>query len=172
MPRELVIGADGFIGGRLRTLLGPQCEGTSRRNPTMHPFHHLDLLDFEVAKLPEATAVWICAGVNGAMACEGRAESYRVNVDAPIRLARHYRATGAFTVWISSTTVEWSNSAYARQKSLSEVALSSVPLVGIVRAGRVLHSNVDDLCQLLAKIGRERRAGVTLWGTDEQPYAK
>lgn len=168
--RELVIGVDGFIGSRLREMAG--AEGTSRRNPTMHQFHYLDLLGFAEMALPDAAVVYICAGVNGAMNCAGNRDSYRINVDATIRLAQHYSARGAFVVWISSTSVEWSAEAYARQKALAETALRMLPNVGIIRAGRVLKSNVDDLCNHMIAVGRSRIKGVTLWGTDERPYEK
>lgn len=165
---ELVIGGDGFIGSCLVRLA--YAVGTSRRKGRGEP--HLDLLAIDEAKLPEARIVYLCAGVNGAMACEGSPQAYRVNVDAPIRLAQHYTRSGAFFVWISSTAVEWSGTAYARHKLTAETALRLLPGVGIVRPGRVLASNVEDLCWTMIGIGRHRREGITLWRTEEPGYAR
>jgi hypothetical protein len=66
--------------------------------------------------------------------------------------------------------VEWSNSAYARMKQVTEGILRVMPNVGIVRAGRVVNSNVEDLCKTLIDVGRGKITGVTLWGEDEKPY--
>lgn len=168
--RQLVVGADGFIGRRLLGITG--AEGTSRGNPIYHHHHVLDLKDFDTEKLPQADVVYICAGVNGAKNCEGNQDAHRINVDGTIRLAKHYVGQGAFVVWISSTTVEWSNSAYARQKAMTETVLLTMPRVAIVRAGRVLHSNVDELCSTMIRAAKQRSEGVTLWGADEKPYDK
>lgn len=165
LPRELVIGADSFIGRRLKQLTG--AEGTSRRGNSEH---HLDCHFMDVRYLPSADIVYLCAAANGQKICEGNALAYRVNVDATIRLAKHYQGK-AFFVWISSSTVEWANSAYARHKALTETALRMMPGVGIVRAGRVLKSNVDDLCRTLMEVGRNRIEDVTIWGSEE-PYEK
>lgn len=163
---ELVIGAEGYIGSRLLSLLGPYALGTTRRS---HPY--FSYLDMEkIGSLPLADIVYICAGVNGAMPCEGNSRAYRINVDATIRLAQHYAKSG-FVVWISSTTVEWSNSAYARMKQVTEGILRVMPNVGVVRAGRVVNSNIDDLCKTMIEVGRSRIEGVTLWG-EEVPYDK
>jgi dTDP-4-dehydrorhamnose reductase len=164
--RELVVGADGFIGSRLLELTGGL--GTSRR-VTPDLYHYMDLA--LLGSLPPADIVYICAGINGAMVCEGNSKAYRINVDGTVRLAQHYSKTG-FVVWISSTTVEWSNSAYARMKQVTEGILRVMPNVGVVRAGRVVKSNVDDLCKTMIEIGRDRIQGVTLWGEDEKPYDK
>jgi dTDP-4-dehydrorhamnose reductase len=178
--RELVIGADGFVGARLKELSGavgttrrkPKRRGPKRRNSTRAGTHHLDLLAIDEAKLPVADVVYLCAGVNGTMNCEGNRPSWYVNVDAPLQLARHYGGRGAFVVIISSTTVEWSGSAYARQRAQVEAALFGNPNVGIVRAGRVTRDNRDDLCAVMMRIGRGGVAGIAMWNRDEQPYAK
>jgi dTDP-4-dehydrorhamnose reductase len=138
-------------------------EGACRGNPLYHNHHLINLLDF--TDVPPADIVYICAGVNGALRCEGSPEAYRTNVDGTIRLVRAY--SSAFVVWISSSTVEWGNSQYARMKAQVEAVLLNNPNVGIVRAGRVLESNVDDLCTTLLKVGRGRIGHLTLWGAEE-----
>jgi dTDP-4-dehydrorhamnose reductase len=161
---ELVIGGEGYIGSRLLKMI-PGASATTRRSHLWMSF--MDLAN--VGSFPLADIVYICAGVNGAMACEGNSKAYRVNVDGTVKLAQHYSKTG-FVVWISSTTVEWSNSAYARMKQVTEGILRVMPNVGIVRAGRVVNSNVEDLCKTLIDVGRGKITGVTLWGEDEKPY--
>lgn len=164
--RELVIGSDGFIGSRLLELTGGV--GTSRRvTPGLQ--HYMDLS--QLGSLPGADVAYICAGVNGAMNCEGNPKAYTINVDSTIRLAEHYSKTG-FAVWISSTTVMWSDSCYARWKQVTESYLRTLPNVGIVRAGRVVKSNLDDLCNTLIEVGRNKLSGLHLWGEDEKPYEK
>lgn len=167
---ELVIGADGFVGQRLQQMSG--ADGTSRRNPLFLPnSYYLDLLDFKTGDLPLTEVVYLCAGVNGSLTCARNVqEAYRINVDATIKIAEHYKYS-AFVVWISSTTVEWGLDHYATQKRTAETALRGLG-VGIVRAGRVTRDNVDDLCNLMMKVGRAKKSGLYLWGVDEKPYAK
>lgn len=166
--REVVIGIDGFIGSAMAVKL-PNAVHTTHK-----PFHvdgrwPFDLLDF--GPLPSADVVYICAGFNGQKKCEGNPVSHHVNVDATIRLAKHYINEGAFPVWISSRSLEWCNSAYSRQKMFVESVFHLLP-VGIVRAGRVTPDNLDDLCDTLIAVGRSKRCGLTVWGTDEISYDK
>lgn len=167
--RELVIGATGFIGQALCQQL-PEAARTARR---VGPYEaYLDLADFRDNNLPACDIAYVCAGANGAKACEGNQESFRVNVDAPIEIARVVAARGGFTVWISSMSVEWLGGAYQRQKLAAECALRPLHTVGIVRAGRVTRDNVADLCRTLVEVGRNRISGVTRWGTDDIAYVK
>ena len=166
---DLIIGADGFIGRNLRRHL-PHAAATSRRNSSLaENVYYFDMI--KRGPLPEAKTVYICAGVNGTLTCaQNPQQSYRVNVDGTIHIAEHYHGK-AFVVWISSTTVEWLTEHYGRQKHTTELALRGAPHIGIVRAGRVMQSNVDDLCALMVKIGTERKRCLVLWNEDERPYA-
>lgn len=165
--RELIIGMDGFIGRNLCRHL-PAAKRTTRRNAALETAHYFDLL--KRGPLPDADIVYLCAGVNGTLTCaQDPQRSYRINVDGTIHIAEHYRDK-AFVVWISSTTVEWLNEHYGQQKRITETYLRGLPHVGMVRAGRVLQSNVDDLCSLMIAIGREQRRGIAIWNEDEQPY--
>jgi nucleoside-diphosphate-sugar epimerase len=165
--RELIIGGDGFIGTALRRSL-PEAVATTRRRDMVGPF--LDLL--EVRAVPACDVAYLCAGANGAKACEGSQAAFRVNVDAPIEIARLVAAGGGFTVFVSSMSVEWLSTAYQRHKLAAEGALRAMPAVGIVRAGRVVKTNLDELCETLIHVGRNRVAGVTRWGSDELAYQK
>ena len=166
---ELVIGSDGFIGARLMAMA--QCEGTTRRSKTKPEKLHFDLLDMPPqSKWADKYHVYyLCAGANGAKRCEGSQNAFVANVDAPIAIAK---AVKGFVVYVSSMSVEWMDGAYQRQKLAAETVLRTMPNVGIVRAGRVVNSNVDDLCKALLEVGRGRLTGVTRWGTDEIAYQK
>lgn len=168
MTVELIIGMDGFIGRNLCRHI-PDAIKTTRRNAALETAHYFDLA--KPSKLPAADIVYICAGVNGTLTCaQDPQRSYRVNVDGSIYVAEHYK-NSAFVVFISSTTVEWLGEQYGRQKRIAETYLRALPHVGIVRAGRVLQSNVDNLCELMIEMGRDRKRGPTLWNPDERPYA-
>ena len=156
----MIIG-NGFIGKALSEILYSPI--LTRKD--------LDLLNFTKEQLPEAKQVFLCAGVNGAKACEGSSDAYKVNVDATIKIAKHYSSKGSFLVWISSTMVEWSDCAYARQKALSEIALLTMPNVAVVRAGRVLKENVNDLCLTMYRIADTKSEGLHLWG-EETAYKR
>jgi len=166
--KELVIGCTGFIGGALFGML-PGAIGTSSRPGGQHL--HLDLRD--VREVPACDIAYICAGANGAKRCEGSQDSFLVNVDGPIEVARIVTERGGFVVWISSMSIEWMGAAaYQRQKLAAESVLRLMPGVGVVRAGRVVRDNVQDLCMALIRIGRSRQAGLVRWGNDELAYAR
>lgn len=118
---------------------------------------------------PDGDVIYICAAINGQKRCEGNPESHHVNVDATIRIMKHYVARGAFPVWISSRSLEWSDSTYSRQKAMVECVAINLP-VGIVRAGRITQENVVELCDVLIKVGKERSPGLRVWGTDDIAY--
>lgn len=160
-----MIGCTGFIGSRLMRLSG--AEGACRGNPIYHSYHVVDLIN--PVDLPDADIVYLCAGVNGQPRCEGNPVAYKTNVDGTIGITRSYVNRGSFVVWISSSTVQWANSQYSRMKALVETVFITMPNVGIVRAGRVLDSNVNDLCKTMIQVGRGRVQGLTCWG-DELEY--
>ena len=164
--REVIIGADGFIGNHLAKHL-PDAVKTTRRFSNQIGDWPFDLV--EKGPLPEADIVYICAGVNGTLNCARDPQgTFRINVDGTIYVAEHYK--DSHVVWISSTTVEWCQEAYAVQKRTTETVLRQMPHVGIVRAGRVINQNVDSLCETLINMGRSRLHGIVIWGEDEVPY--
>jgi nucleoside-diphosphate-sugar epimerase len=167
--RELIIGMDGFIGRALCRHLPDALKTTRRGQRGLEPIeHHFDLL--QPGWVPPADIVYLCAGVNGTLSCaQDPQRSYRTNVDGTIFVAEYCR-DHAFLVWISSTTVEWLGEHYGEQKRIAENYLRALPHVGIVRAGRVLQSNVAELCSLMVEVGRQRRRGIVLWNEDERPY--
>ena len=166
--REVIIGADGFIGSYLAKRLPDASMTTRRRQPLQGPwFFDLD----EQGPLPEADIAYLCAGVNGTLTCARDPQgSFRTNVDGTIYVAERYKES--FVVWLSSTTVEWCSEAYAVQKRTVESVLRTMPHVGIVRAGRVTRDNIADLCETLIAVGRAGKSGVTVWNRDEKPYER
>mgnify|MGYP001581889835 CR=1 FL=1 len=166
--KEIVIGATGFIGSALLRNLGPTARGTARRQ--LDGCSALDLLRFVPNDIPVAEILYLCAGANGAKACEGSQDAFRMNVDAPIQIARIAAARGHFMVFISSMSVEWLSTGYQRQKLAAEGVLRTMDNVGVVRAGRVLAGNVDELCAVMMSVGRTRTAGVIRWGNDDIAY--
>ena len=165
-----MIGMDGFIGRNLCRHL-PDALKTTRKNAAMECAHYLDLL--KPSSLPGADIAYLCAGVNGTMTCsDNPRQTWRVNVDGPIWIADQCRERGMFLVWIGSTTAQWLTEHYGEQKRMAELYLRTMPNVAIVRAGRVLQSNVDSLCHLMTSMGRAKKRGLEIWNADEQPYQK
>lgn len=162
---NLVLGADGYIGNHLRNRLC--CFGTSRR-PSSN-LRHFDALNPNWDKLCGFDVIYVCLAANGAKNCEGSQDSFRVNVDFPIELAVR---KPAFIVWLGSQSVEWMDGAYPRQKLACETVLRTMPWVGIVRSGRVLNTQIDDLCSEIIRVGTNRIGGVTRWGSDDTAYEK
>lgn len=172
--RELIIGATGYIGRALHRHL-PDADVAARdvgslavrAKRLVYPFemqHPIPFADTDI--------VYLCAGVNGTGNCSMDIRgSYKTNVDGTIWVAEWARDHGAFLVWVGSTTAMWLTEHYGMQKRIAEQYLRAMPNVGIVRAGRVLDSNVDDLCRLMIDIGRNKRRGLVLWQEDESPYS-
>jgi dTDP-4-dehydrorhamnose reductase len=163
MMTALVIGGDGFVGSALVALLRERrCDvaATTRRPRAPGIFLAMAL---PVQAIPAAEAVFIVAAVNTFQACEGNPQAYRVNVDAPVEIARLAIAQGGFPVFVSSDAVEWCGaSAYARQKALAELG---VRMVGgaVVRPSRVEPHRVGNLCELLLDVATRRLPGVHHW---------
>lgn len=162
--KALVIGGDGFVGAALVALLrsrGHDVTATTRRRELADaPF--LDLA-VPISAIPRADTVFIVAGVNGFQACEGNPSAYRVNVDAPVEIARMAIGQGAFPVFVSSDSVEWCGAtAYARQKAMAELG---VRLSGgaVVRPSRIELHRVGSFCELMIDVGARRLPGVFHW---------
>lgn len=166
---EIILGSDGYIGGRLGAHL-PDAIKTTRIGSYLDGRWPLDLTHY--SRLPEGDIVYFCAGINGAKKCEGNNDSYAVNVDATLKVIREYTKRGTFVVWISSRSIEWAKTDYARHKQVVECALWCNDNVGIVRAGRVTGDNIDALCHELILTGKSRKSGLTVWGSDDVAYER
>ena len=148
--KVLIVGMDGFIGSalfaRMSEKKGTQVFGTSRRGHGIA----LDLLDRRYAfnDLPQCDVVYLCAGVTRFIDCESNPESYRVNVDAQIEIARIWPWK---VVYLSSDAVERAlHTNYGMQKALCEIGLRAVCDPVIVRLPKVTPDALGSVCEFLA----------------------
>lgn len=162
--KALVVGGDGFVGSNLVAVLvtrGHDVLATTRRRGS--DVYFLDLAG-PITWIPSADVVFIVAAVNTFQACEGNPQAFRVNVDAPVEIARlAVHEQGAFPVFVSSDCVEWCGAtAYARHKALAELG---VRMAGgaVVRPSRIAPERVGNFCDLLIDIGARRAPGVHHW---------
>ena len=170
MIDHLIIGGRGLIGTALRAelerqfligLIGPFV-ATTRRASDADDGWLLYRLGDDPAALPEAETVYLVAAAPGFAACEGSAQSWVVNVDAQIAIARRYRGAG-FVVYVSSDAVEWCGAtAYARQKAQVESYIQAID-GAVIRPTRVTPALVGDLARLMVDVGLNRKQGVHRW---------
>jgi hypothetical protein len=103
--------------------------------------------------------VYLVAAVPKFAECEKNPDTWRVNVDAPIALARLFPS--AFKVFVSSDAVEFAgNTAYARQKAHVEGYMQSID-AAIVRPNRI--SDAPKFAEYLIEVGQGRRPGLFRW---------
>lgn len=157
---HLVIGGDGLIGGALCKELASrnlEFNATSRRPRARWPFDLLDMKD----ELPPCSIVYIVAAFTGFAKCEGNTKAWRANVDAPIHIARD-RCWNAFIVFMSSEAVEWSSSAYARQKAQAE-AYFNVAGGAIIRPAKITSDTVGEFAKFAVDVAEAKQRGVFRW---------
>ena len=162
---HLVIGGGGLVGTALVIELMsrklPVIATTRIRNDTS--VFTLDLLDPLANSLPRAEFVYLVAAIAKLAYCEQHpVESWRVNVDAPIVLAKHLRHYG-FVTFVSSDAVETcGNTAYGRQKAAAEAFMQTIG-AAIVRPSRVPPEQASNLAAFLADVAIGRQTGVHHW---------
>jgi dTDP-4-dehydrorhamnose reductase len=171
---ELVVGADGRIGGGLlRELrsLGRPALGTTRRRDGARTGHVL--LDLarpaDGWELPEASVAYLCAAMTGLEACRrDPVRSALVNVEATVRLAERLARRGAFVIFLSSNQVfdgtrpqrrpeesSCPTTAYGRQKAEAERRILELgPRAAVVRLTKLLGPNDSLLTGWVASLLR------------------
>lgn len=168
---QLIVGADSRLGRSMAKLL-PSSYRTTRREAELQVAMHegdmrlffLDLSRPLPQKLPEAQTVYLVAAIHGPKRCEGNPEAYRVNVDAPIALAQHYSALGAFCVFVSTDAMEWVPAwAYAFQKAIAEASIRLLPNTAIVRCGAISDQTREDCARRVVDIGLRKLKGIHHW---------
>jgi len=149
IPEVLVIGGRGLVGSALCSRLRQlsfEYEFTARsQNGGAIQF---DLEHGDHKKLPAADVIYLVAAQTSTIACEAdRIRTWRVNVDAPLNIARS-----------QSGHME-----YGRQKAHAEAALAFRPRTAIVRPSRLNQERVADFANFLVEIGTKRDAGLYPW---------
>jgi dTDP-4-dehydrorhamnose reductase len=172
--RCLIIGADGSFGGALsRSLqsLGHEVIATTRRPDRAGEHLLLDLAE-PLPPLPQADVAVICAAMARLDECRRYPElAHRVNVEAPLELARTLTRAGTRVILLSSSAVlgcltpylEESTrpaprSVYARLKAEAEKRLLELgPLVSVLRLTKVVKPNAGLLSEWIARLGEGRK---------------
>lgn len=160
---HLVIGGNGLVGTALRTELlrrNVKFEWTTRWSGQPGALF-LDLRRPWIVPSTSPSVVYLVAAVTSGRACEGNPEAWRINADAPITLAKHFRK--AFIVYLSSDAVEWSApTAYARQKAQAEAFMNTID-AAIVRPAPIRPDTVAGFARWLAEIGTMKAPGIHRW---------
>lgn len=160
---HLVIGGRGLIGGALVEKLFHRDLAYSFTSRRKEAAYRCDLAKLDVDSLPPASFVYLVAALPRFADCEALRESWIVNVDAPIAIARHYHK-GAFVVFMSSDTVEYAGStAYGRQKAHAEAYMQSIDAAIVRPVGKVMPERAPELAGFLIDIALRRASGVHRW---------
>ena len=159
---HLVIGGRGLVGTALVKHL------LDERLPVIVTTRQqLDLSKRLPAILPTGDFVYLVAAIPKLVYCEQHpAESWRVNVDAPIALAKYYSRRDTFVTFVSSDAVETcGNTAYGRQKTAAEAFMHTID-AAIVRPSRIPPEKASKLAKFLVDVARWREAGVHHWAAE------
>lgn len=173
---SLVVGADGRLGSALMDIV-PGAVGTTRRHhdPTdakgrLSVF--LDLATWSRERYPETPPppnwAYLVAGTNGFRECEGNVDAFRADVDGNLRIARWLLGSGAFVVFVSTNSVEWSAGGYARNRLLVEMALVMHDQAAVVRAEKFDAASVGRLARFCRAVGEGSLGGVHHWNAASQ----
>lgn len=151
MKKHLVIGGESFIGRQIVNSLG--CSWTSRRWATHH-YQHFNVLN---GNPPEwADKVFMCAAVTGFAACESDPDAYRVNVDAPLRIARAMPKTSKF-IFLSSEAVRTAlHTNYGLMKALAEQGLLAIGNTVAIRLPRVTQENSKEIVEKIVLLSDQQ----------------
>jgi dTDP-4-dehydrorhamnose reductase len=171
--RCLIIGVDGSFGGALsRSLqgLGHEVVATTRRRDCAGKHLFLDLAA-PLPVLPQVNVAVICAAMARLDDCRRYPElAHRVNVTAPLELARTLTEAGSRVILLSTSAVfgclaphvEESagpapRSAYARLKAEAEARLLELsPQMAVLRLTKVVKPNSGLLSEWIRHLGDGR----------------
>lgn len=153
--KYLVIGGDGRVGSALvrelqyRGLDYAFTSRTTRRGGS----HYLDLSQWPLTNVPIADTIYLVAAIPSFVAAEDDPRgTWRVNVDAPLAIARGQ--SEAKIVFVSSDAVSFcGHTEYGRQKAHVEAALYFRPRTSIVRSRRLAEGDEIALARILVDIG-------------------
>lgn len=158
--RALIIGIDSTIGSQLNKILCQEkwlVYGTSRQIIRNDKIFYLDLINASTFQFNEIVdVVYICAAMTGISSCQDKPlDSYHINVEAPIILAKYFINKGIHVIYLSSNAVfnglkpkykttdaTCPNTVYGKHKEQTEKALLKFQdLVTIVRFTKILTPN-------------------------------
>lgn len=176
--RAIVIGGDSKIGRVLCTQLlarGHEVLKTTRNDMREMPVRrneeitHLDMLEPELPSWSGGlgsghTTIYIMAAITGVVPAETNPDAWRVNAEAPLLLAAQAHARGWHVVFPSSGTVERApHTASAHQKTYVEGHVLAWGGCVVRPLPFVRPEWFEELADLLADIGEQRRSGVVRW---------
>ncbi len=178
---HLIIGGRGLVGSALcreMTRRELQWRSTSRHghDPWRGSQYGTEYLD--LAHLPDDTSeypapanfIYLVAANAKLAECERDPLAWRVNVDAPIALARYYHY-GSHIIYISSDAVETcSGTAYGRQKAAAETYMQVVNAT-IVRPSRIPPERAEEFAGFVIDAALKLRSGVLRWSVNTRPRA-
>lgn len=157
----IVIGSGGTIGKALLEALkdaGHDATGLTRKE--------LDLLALPDELPPVfhgAEVVYLCAARTRFIDCEADSDTYRVNVDAVVKLGQALKFSGARLVYLSSEAVEKAlHTNYGMHKALAEMGLQAVGNPVIARLSKVEPHRIHYVCAFLMGLATAR-PGVYRW---------
>jgi len=168
--RCLIIGVDGSFGGALsRSLqsLGYEVIATTRRRDCACDHLFLDLAA-PLPSLPQVDVAVICAAMARLEECRRYPElAHRVNVAAPLEIARTLTQAGARVMLLSTSSVlgcltprvdesvrPMPRSAYARLKAEAEARLLELgSQVSVLRLTKVVKPNAGPLSEWIRQLG-------------------
>ena len=144
-PKYLILGSNGYIGQALAEVMeemGCDVSALSRQD--------FDVTGEVPVEFANHDAVFMCAGMSKFIECEEDRMAYRVNVDAPLAIAR---CSNKF-VYLSSDVVERAlHTSYGLQKALAEVGLLAIGNTVIARiCKRVNRANIASVCKALVEL--------------------
>ena len=172
---ELVVGADGTIGGPLFRAIaaaGRPVVGTTRRKDSQE-FEHLDLANPSASwNGPPVAVAYLCAAMTNLDACDrDPVGSARINVEATLRLAESLLRQGSFVVFFSTNHVFDGSrplrkpeeptcpfNEYGRQKAAGEQQLLALENTAVLRLTKVIGPTVPLFDRWIAAV----RAGQTI----------
>lgn len=166
---HLLIGGYGLVGTAIREVLAANAASfipTTRREPPPG-WLHLDLAKPMAWQLPMATRVLLVAALPGFGPCEGNPLAYRINVDAPIEIAREMLSKQPtrppFITFMSTDAVEnLGLNAYARHKQIVECYMRTIG-AAIIRPSKITPDNVAEFARAAVAISDARRPGIYHW---------
>ena len=171
--RCLIVGMDGSFGDALsRSLrsLGHEVAGTTRRRERTGEQLFLDLAA-PLPPLPQADVAVICAAMARVEECRQYPElARRVNVEAPLEIARTLTQAGARVILLSTSAVfgcltpqieentpPIPRSAYGRIKAEAEMRLLALgSQVSVLRLTKVVRPNAGLLSEWIRHLGERR----------------